>query len=216
MRASGNLTKLRTAVVSRIRLLRFLHKEMAQLSLRQQSIQLAFIAIELDNLIIRAFRAFTISTLREAKTTGGLRISVAKRLDAEDEIAAYVLSVLNVVKFKKLKSPSRIPRTDESAIRDPKQIEKIFLDCNASNLTSLQNALSLNSRVFRDVKFVRHFYAHRGQDTLEKALNNAKSMGVLNIGHPDDILRFVVNGRPFSVLEEWLIDAQLFFELLME
>lgn len=183
---------------------------------REQSLHLAFITIELDNLIVGTLRAFTISTLRKARTVKGAKIIVSTNLRAEEEIGAYILSILNAVKYKKLKNPAKISRADEPTVRDPKQTEKVLAACGASNLPALQRALAINSPIFRDVKFVRHFYAHRGKDTFAKAAVNAVSMGILNVSHPDEILRHVIAGRPLSVLEEWLVDAELFFGLLME
>ena len=216
MRAAMDLRRLYDATSLRIAYLRSLLGSMSVLPPRHQSIQLAYVAIELDNLIIGSLRAFTISTMRKARTVNGKSITVNTSVQSEQEIGAYVLSILNVVKFKKLKHPLRIVRTDEPTIKDPKEIEKVLAACGASNLPSLQNALSINSRIFRDVKFVRHFYAHRGADTFAKAASHAASMGILNVKHPDEILRYVAPGRPLPVIDEWLVDAELFFGLLME
>lgn len=216
MRASMHLGRLHGATQYRLKRLHDLYKTIDTLPEQQQSIRLAYIAIELDNLNICALREFTISTIRKAKTSTGRRISVNRSLGPAEEIGAYILSVVNQVKFKKLKTPARIERIEEQTIRDPKEIEKVLIDCTASNLPSLQNALSLNSNLFRDIKFIRHFYAHRSKDTFIKASSNAASMGILNPHHPDQILKHVVIGRPHSILEEWLMEAQIFYELLMQ
>lgn len=216
MRPTLDLRRLHHAVTSRIRLLREMCTATLSMPRKQRGPQLSFIVIELDNLIIGALRAFTISTLRRARTVRGTKISVTTSLDEEAEIAAYILSIQNAVRFKNLKSPARIIRQEEPTIRDPKEIEKILVACNASNLPSMQNSLSLNSTMFRDVKLIRHFYAHRNGDTYAKAANSAARMGILSIAHPDEMLHHVIAGRPVPVLEEWLIDAELFFELLME
>lgn len=216
MRASMHLGRLHDATQYRLKRLHDLYNFTSPLPNQQQSLRLAHIAIELDNLNICALREFTISTLRKAKTTGGQRISVNANLGREDEIGAYILSIINNVKYIKLRRPARICRTDEPTIRDPKQTEKILISCNASNLPSLQNALSINSSLFRDIKCLRHFYAHRCKDTFQKVLANASNFGIVNPRHPDEILKFVRNGRPTSVLEEWLIEAKLFYEVLMQ
>lgn len=216
MRASMHLGRLNAATQYRLKRLHDLYKTIDTLPKQQQSIRLAYIAIELDNLNICALREFTISTIRKAKTSTGRRISVNRNLGPAEEIGAYILSVVNQIKFKNLKNPARINRIDEQTIRDPKEIEKVLIDCAASNLPSLQNALSLNSNLFRDIKFIRHFYAHRSKDTFIKASSNAASMGILNPQHPDQILKYIIVGRPYSVLEEWLMEAQIFYELLME
>lgn len=207
---------LHDATQYRLKRLHDLYKSIDPLSRPQQSRRLAYLAIELDNLNIGTLRAFTISTIRRARTTTGRKITVNRGLGSEEEIGAYVLSVVNIAKYRKLRQPSTIRRIDEQTIRDPKEIERVLRDCAASNLPSLQNALSLNSSLFRDIKSIRHFYAHRCQDTFIKASANAASMGILNLRHPDEILKYVAAGRPHSILEEWLIEARMFYELLME
>jgi hypothetical protein len=216
MRASMDLGRLSRAAQYRLERLHNLHNGVSSLPESQRSIQLSYIAIELDNLNICALREFTVSTLRKAKTSTGKKISVNVTLGPEAEIGAYMLSVSNFVKYQRMKSPASIKRTEEHTIRDPKETEKILTAANASNLNSLHNALSLNSSLFRDLKFIRHFYAHRSKDTYLKASSNAAQMGVSNPSHPDEILQYVVSGRPLSVLEEWLVEAKLFYQLLME
>lgn len=216
MHASMHLQRLHDSIQYRINRLHELYKSLGGLPRSRQSPGLSYIAIEFDNLNICALREFTISTIREARTTKGQRIKVIQRIGPEGEIGAYVLSVVNQVKYAKLKNPKSIRRTDEHTIRDPKEVEKILNQCGASNLPSLQNALSINSSLFRDIKPIRHFYAHRNKDTFTKAAAIAASMGVYNLKHPDEILKHVIPGRPHSVLEEWLIEASLFYQLLME
>ncbi|ADU37575.1 hypothetical protein [Variovorax paradoxus] len=216
MRASMHLMHLHNATQGRIRRLQRLYGTTVLINAPHQNHQLGYLAIELDNLVISVLREFTISTIRQAKTRIGARIRVNQSLGPEEQIAAYILSIVNPVKYRRLNSPQSIRQTDEQTIRDPKETEKILSYAGATNLPSLQNALALNSGLFKNLKSIRHFYAHRGKDTFGKASVNAVSMGVLNTHHPDDILMYVISGRPHSVLEEWLIDASLFFELLME
>jgi len=210
------LGRLNDAAQYRLERLHRLYNTIGTLPVPQQSLRLAYISIELDNLNICALREFTISTIRGAKTTTGKKIKVNTILGPEEEIGAYMLSITNSVKYKNLKSPNRIKRTDEQTIRDPKEIEKILVASAASNLGSLQNALALNSNLFRDLKFIRHFYAHRSKDTFVKASLNAAMMGIQNPNHPDEILRHIVTGRPHSVLEQWIVEAKFFYQLLME
>jgi len=211
-----NLGRLCDATQYRLDRLHKLYDNIGTLTRPEQGLQLAYISIELDNLNICALREFTISTVRGARTTTGKKISVNNVLETEEEIGAYILSIVNSVRYSKLKSPSRIKRTDEPTMRDPKEIEKILTAIGASNLGSLQNALALNSNIFRDLKFIRHFYAHRCKDTFLKVTKNAIAMGVQNSNHPDDILRHVVAGRGHTVIEQWLMEAKLFYQLLME
>lgn len=216
MHASMHLGRLHAATQERLKKLSNLYHSAVSTSDGERKIIFSYIAIELDNLNISTLREFTISTIRRAKTVGGMKISVNLSLGDEEEIAAYMLSIVNLVKYKNLKNPSKIKRNQEQAVRDPKQIEKILVACAASNLPSLQNALALNSNMFRDLKFLRNFYAHRNRDTLLKLQANVANMGVISIHRPDEIFQYVPPGNSFSLAENWLTEAQLFYELLMQ
>jgi len=216
MRASMHLVHLHDATQARIKRLSDIYANVIQANVPQQNYQLGYLAIELDNLVISVLREFTMSTIRQARTRLGVRIKVNNPIGPEGEIAAYVLSILNPVRFQKLAQPVAIGVDDEPTVRDPKEIEKVLLHAGATNIQSLQNALALNSGLFKNLKSLRHFYAHRGKDTFRKASLNAANMGILNINHPDDVLMHVVAGKPYTVLEDWFVDAALFFEFLME
>lgn len=216
MQASMHLGRLHDAAQHRLQRLRKLQIGIGGLPSSERSIKLAHIAIELDNLNICTFREFMISTIRRAKTLSGRRISVNQSLGPEEEIGAFALSVLNPVKFRNMRNPRIVSKADEPTFRDPKELEKILTACAASNLPSLQNALALNSTLFRDLKCLRHFYAHRCNDTFRKVSRYAATIGILNLSHPDQILTHVITGRPHSILEDWFSDAEIFYSLLMQ
>jgi hypothetical protein len=73
------------------------------------------------------------------------------------------------------------------------------------------NALALNTSLFVDLPTVRNFYAHRNSDTCRKVLSKARNMGVFGAKHADELMVAYLSGRPVSVFEEWLNDAELFF-----
>lgn len=216
MQATGNLIKLQTAAQRRIQRFRSAYHSIPSRPNSDGRLILSHIAIELDNLNIATLREFTISTLRRAKTVTGVAITVNQNFGAEAEIGAYILSILNTVKYSKMHSPVSIKRTDEPTIRNPKDTEKILVSCGASNLPSLQNALALNTNLFRDLAPIRHFYAHRCSDTFHKVCIKANSFGLANIRHPDELLQNILAGRPHSILEDWLVDAEIFYDLLMK
>ncbi|MNL57701.1 hypothetical protein D3C87_1812860 [compost metagenome] len=97
-------------------------------------------------------------------------------------------------------------------MRDPKNIEKILRSCGASNLPSFQNALALNTNVYRDLVKLRNFYAHRCKDTWQVVDNLARNLGVVSLDHPDDLVCYVITGRPVTIFEDWLSDVEIFFE----
>ncbi|MBI6772827.1 hypothetical protein [Pseudomonas syringae] len=216
MQATDNLHKLHDSVQRRISSLQSCYNSIAIKPAHDGKVLLSYIAIELDNLNVSALREFTVSTIRGAKTILGNRVSVNVKVRKEEEIAAYILSIANTVKYKNMKNPISIQRDREHTVRDPKITERIFLDCGASNISSLQNALSLNSSMFRDIAPIRNFYAHRCGDTFKKVESRAKNLGVPKISHPADLLNCVLTGRPHSILADWLFDAEIFYNELMQ
>lgn len=216
MRPSNHMARLHSATQYRLRRFLRLYRSSNFLPRPQQAIQLSHIVIEFDNLNISTLRGFTISTLRGAKTVAGNRVNVVGQFHSEEQIGAYILSVLSPMRFRRMRFPNVVQRTEEITVRDPKDTEKVLLSSSASNLTSLQSALALNSSLFRDLKHLRHFYAHRNSDTFAKAKTFGVSLGLVNLSHPDEILNHVQTGRSLSLLEEWILEAQLFYELLMQ
>ena len=216
MRATSDLEKLRTACTGRLLRIRKAFSSVPTLSAQEKSRVLAFSVIELDNLVISTLREFTISTLQRARTASGARISVNRKFGGEQEVAAYMLSVVASVTFQRLGSPLTISRKDEPRIRDPRLIERILLSCSASNTTALQNALALNTSLFSDLATIRNFYAHRNEDTWHKVRNKARSFGALRLKHPDELMLHYLPMRSVSLLQDWLDDTELFFELATE
>jgi hypothetical protein len=76
--------------------------------------------------------------------------------------------------------------------------------------------LAFNFAVFRDIATVRNFYAHRNDDTARKVRAKARSMGIPTAYHADDLVTAAGVGRPVSLFEDWLREAQLFFEESMK
>lgn len=173
---------------------------------------LAVSVIELDNLVLCALRVLTISTLSGARTATGKRIKLTKKFTHEEEVGAFVLSVLSVKAYERLKYPTRIGKRDEPVVRDPRETAKVFAAVGATNLGSLENALALNTTLFTDLGTIRNFYAHRNQDTWRKVRTKGQAMGIFRAVHANDIVTASVPGRSVSVFQDWLDDAEVFFE----
>jgi hypothetical protein len=86
--------------------------------------------------------------------------------------------------------------------------------CNAigcSNYQEIQNAFSIQARVFKDLPKFRHFYAHRNEDTAKEALYIARQYYSIPIiptnNHPTKMLLQAAYGRPQSCLIlDWIDD----------
>lgn len=214
MRAVTDLEKLRVAISCRLIRLRRLYSSLPARSRSDRTLVTSVAVMELDNLVLGGLRQFMISSLRGGRTCSGLRVRTNRSFGQEGEIAAYALQVLNSVRYNRLNQPASITRRDEQTIRDPRDMAKVFQACAATNLPSLDVALSLNSPLFRDLGTFRNFYAHRNDDTCRKAYTKGAVLGLTNFQHTDDIVTSSLIGRPVSIYEDWLDDAELFFEEL--
>jgi hypothetical protein len=216
MRPTTDLGKFRDAINGRLRRIRKVYSSVSLPLQDSDSRSLAFSIVELDNLVLGGIREFTISTLRRARTAAGYRVSVNQSFGAEGEIAAYMMSVVQNYIYVKMGNPTSLNRRQEPKIRDPRDTEKILVSCNASNLASVQTALSLNTTLFSDLATVRNFYAHRNEDTWMKVRNRAQNLGVFGLDHPDGFVTYKLPARPVSIFEDWLDDAELFFHELTQ
>ena len=165
-------------------------------------------------MVVSGLREFTFSSLHCSRTTSGRRVSINRQFGTDCEISAYMLSVANVVKFQNMGNPASLSKKDEPTVRDPKTTEKILVACGASNLPSLQTALSLNAGIFADLATIRNFYAHRNFDTCRKVQAKAMSMAAISIKHPNELVVANSPPTPVTFFDEWIAEAQIFFDEL--
>jgi hypothetical protein len=211
MRATSDLSKFNSKAQYRIIRLRRLFDQAVN-SGPINSPAVAYCVIELDNLVVSGLREFTVSSLCGARTATGAKIHVGRQFGHEEEIGAYIMSVVSSVAYAYRNSPQRLSRKDEPTIRDPRDTHKVLRACGATNEISLSNALSLNTSLFSDLATVRNFYAHRGFDTWRKVKTKAQAAGLFAISHADSYVTSILPMRPVSVFEDWLDDAALFFD----
>jgi hypothetical protein len=174
---------------------------------------LAWAVIELDNLIISLARQFLVSSLMRCRTTSGSRVQHSGPLMSQLDAAFFVMSVLEPKKYSKL-SGSPLARRDETTIRDPNKIMQVAVAANLSNAPSILTALSFPTKVFSEISSVRHFFAHRNEETAAQAVAFALGRGLLPPMQPWEIVGLLVPGQPYSMLDEWIYDLGQFQELL--
>jgi hypothetical protein len=211
LRPSSDLGKLYDAITARVGRLRKLYIAGIDPTIGRAEL-VPLVVIELDNLVLSSLRALLISSLRNARTIKGNRVQSAVHHRDEEEIAAFTLSVVNSQAFLRLRSPARLARKLEPTVRDPRDTAKIFQAANLTNISSLQNALALNTTLFDHLCTMRNFYAHRNADTWRKAHNKGNAMGIFAATHVDEIVTAFLPGRSIRVFEDWLDDTELFFE----
>ena len=211
MRPVSDLSKLNDALISRLRHLRILYNIGADISANRPEL-IPYSVIELDNLVLGAMRVLLISSVRNARTMSGVRVHSTLKYREEDKIGAFILAIVNNNAFIRMGSPIRIDRKLEPTIRDPRTVQKIFLAAGLTNTPSLQSALALNTTLFTNLATFRNFYAHRNSDTWQKARRKAVDMGIYSANSVDGIMRSLMPGRAIRVYEDWLYDAELFFD----
>jgi hypothetical protein len=213
MQCVSDLAKLRDCVIGRVQTLRQIAAPIVPPLAHAEKRALAFVTIELDNLIIVALRQYTKSCLLGTRTAAGQRVFASVSPSTPEQAAALIFSSLNPSGYAKAKNPAVVDEKDEIVFRDPKRAEKVLTDYSASNLANLQLALSLNAVVFDEVKLCRHFFSHRMRSTVEAVSTLSANLGVIGF---DDTEHFIVRGRPSTgvrFVDGWLSDVENFFDL---
>ena len=213
MQSVSDLAKLRDAIIVRCHTLRLVASATSSPLGGQDRRNLAFVTIELDNLVIVGLRQLTKSCLLGCRTVAGHRVaSTSSAVDAQ-EAAAHIYRSLKPQGYLKLKSPAKISERDEVTSRDPKDVEKVLSFYGASNISNIKLALSLNAEVFSETKVFRHFFAHRAKNTYEDVVNFAQNIGAPKPRMPEEL---IVMGRPgtgIGIIEGWTADLINFFDL---
>ncbi|EDK72517.1 hypothetical protein TM7_0354 [candidate division TM7 genomosp. GTL1] len=213
MQCATDLVKLRDSIISRVIYLRQIVSSITTPLGPEDRRALAYVTIELDNLIVVGLRQYTKSSLLRSRTADGMRITAAVQPASTEEAAALIFRSINPAGYQKSRSPIRIREKDEIAVRDPKLVEKVLVDYSASNLPKFVIALSLNAEVFKEAKICRHYFAHRARNTYEAVQALAANLGIVGVNMPEHL---ILRGRPGTgvrILDGWLADIENFFDL---
>ena len=164
---------------------------------------ISHVCINVQNTWAEFCRAYALSTVRVPVRRGGQSIVLGDcgiRTEADVVVAA----------MKRLKSHiyqrGTWTRRDEPPWHDPNTLLHTLGDMKASNIEDLRSAFSLGSRVFDDLPVFRNFYAHRSEDTAEKARRVAYRYGIPVREHPTAILCRTSPGASQPVILEWMDD----------
>ena len=77
-----------------------------------------------------------------------------------------------------------------------------------SNLSAINNGLSVQTRSFDDLPTIRNFYSHKNADTFKSAIGVARYYVVPQPMHPTELVLSVASGRSQSIGEDWVSDLQ--------
>ncbi len=177
-----------------------------------RSFVLGTLVLELDNLIIHSLRAYAISRIWEYQRSGIVPKARGKYMSSA-EYSAHVMRILQPTKYVKRRHPLTVPRDEEQVTRDPKDIEKIILGISGTVPMDLRNAIALNFQIFHETKIVRHFYAHRCEDTMLKLIRNVPVLQSGLVKHPDDYVEQVLPGATVPRYLQWWNEYTDFFSV---
>lgn len=217
MQCTSDLGKLGDAIARRLlRLQQLVPDSTASLGQRER-LALAFVTIEVDNLIVTGLRQYAKSTLLRPKTKTGNRVSVNAEVTHPSEAAALIYQTLNPTAFaRNFPRQSRIAEKDEWVSRNPRDFDRVLSVYSATNLNSFRTALSLNSPVFAEAKVFRHFFAHRCENTYSNVQVSMERIGCFKRYCPEEYLLLgrLSDGR--RIVDSWLEDLDVFFDLAVQ
>lgn len=174
---------------------------------------LSYVVIESLNSWRNFVRAFYLSCAFEAMTNGGARIRVSPgRVSLSDALG----KAIHCYKPNALpNSRGQWDRRVEPNWHDTTTIIKICTNLGCSNLSMVNEAFSIGSRVFEDLPVFRNFYAHRNQQTEMAAKRLGPQYGISAILSPSEILFSWPLGRPQPLILEWIDDLLITIEYLV-
>ena len=142
MQASSDLAKLYDSIRQRLIRMRLVSDNIKKNRNHFSGAFISHLVIETDNLVKSCLREFSVSSLLGARTRNGHRIRTNVKICTSEEAYAYILSILNTVKYNKMKNPKNITLREAHTIRNPLDIQKIFKSCNPTNISSINNVAS--------------------------------------------------------------------------
>lgn len=170
----------------------------------------SFVAIEAMNCWASYSRALYLSTCRGALTPQGKRLATKASLYKHDDALRFAC-----VRFKPSLKNYSGPWThrEEPNWLDPNTLLILLQDAGASNAGDVGAALSFQGRVLQDLPSLRNFFAHRAQNTAEKASRKMLGYGLSPRLHPSTFCLSYESGSSRSVLFNWLSELDLVQEL---
>jgi hypothetical protein len=174
---------------------------------------LSYVVIETHNLWGNFARSYTLSCLHSPARISKARVTLTNA--AIQTPGAVLLEAARVQRGPAAPAPTS--RRDEPPWHDV----TIFLrTCGAigcSHYPDVQSAMSLHTRVFQDLPAFRNFYAHRNEETAERAVRIARANYLITgRRRPSEVLSAPAYKRTQALILDWLDDVQAVMECLCE
>lgn len=214
MRPSSDLAKLSSCARRRLRRLR---GPLVQHNAIVNSVELdrtvAYIVLEAVNTWTNFSRSYYLSFLAEPRRRVGTRVKIRN-------LSAATPGDMLLLAARACRGPLAAPPSDRRSEPDWKDPTMLFRACQAvspTHLIDVQNALSLQTRVFVDMPTFRNFYAHRNDETANRAVQLARRHYLIGgVRHPTAALLAIRHARPQSLLLDWLDEMEVVIEVLCD
>jgi hypothetical protein len=158
-------------------------------------------------------RAALLSSVSGAHTSSGTQVSAGNPKIRGISDVVRLASTLHAP-FKRLPT-GPIPRRSEPPWHDVKLLVRVFEEAKLSNLNSVRAAVSIGSSVFSSLPPVRNFYAHRSQESKERATKVLTALALPAFKSPT---RMLLSSPPRSgkvLLRDWLDDLVVATNLIV-
>lgn len=208
MRPHTDLVKLGDSARTRLRRLRG-----GVVAAKGHDRVLGFSVLEAQNTWTNFARSFLLSPLVGARRRSGARVTSANA-------AATTPGQILQIAVRACKGPlaaAPVDRRDEPAWHDVANFHRACQALALSNLTQIQAALSLPTRVLVDMPSFRNFYAHRNEETAERAIRLVQRQYLIAGGaHPSEVLMLPARARPQALIFDWLDELDVMIDLMCD
>lgn len=173
---------------------------------------LAYVTIEAFTTWANFSREFYLScAVMRPKTISGSRV-LHQASDITDKRSALLRSIKRLKRTQEYDAAAnapRIPPRFEPAWHEKRTLLILSSDLELSNNASIVTGLSYPTSVFAELPTIRHFYAHRSQNTANKvATIAARQYRLRSLQHPGELINVTHAGRAQTLLAEWLSDMR--------
>ena len=166
---------------------------------------ISFVTVELLNTWANFSRSMYFSVCLGTRDTSGGRVTTQTAFTDFHHAQHHAAQLF---KPKTQLVPGRISHREEPNWLEPNILQKLLSDIGASNEQVVIGALSVPTRAFKDLPSIRNFYAHRCQNTAEKAANIGRNYGAGASLHPTQLCLSYAPNRPQSILRDWIFDVR--------
>jgi hypothetical protein len=212
MHAFRHLGRLHDNVQARFRYLQRVACGCTQPTDNSARQRVAFVVLESHNCWAAFMRSYYLSCIYRARRINKPRVKVGfPGITTEKDAIAFAATKVAGRKWK-----THYTWSDEPKWHDRSTMTRLATLLSFSNQPEIAVALNITANVFTDLTVFRHFFAHRGMDTVRKARALAPKYAQRSDLHPCDIVTGVEPGRTQNIMADWVADLRTTVELLCD